>query len=260
MKLERPEDRIIVALDASDPGNILELAKTLSPHVGFIKIGFEAVFSMLRSIVNASSETEAMKFVQSIRELFRIDLGIFIDGKLNDIPNTVGKASLAISGTQGVGMLNLHASAGLKAIRQAVENKGDCEVFGVTVLTSLGEAECHSIFGETPNVKVVQFAGMLETEGADGVICAPKEAQLLKEKGCRLKLACPGIRPLWSLTDDQDPKRVMTPEKAIQAGVDRIIMGRPITRPPEGYGPSTEAAQRVAQEIGKALSLPRGGE
>lgn len=131
------------------------------------------------------------------------------------------------------------------------------------MLTSIKEDECLSIFGDVPDEKVFQFARMLRKNGADGVICAPREGLYLRswQEFNGFKIATPNIRPLYSLTpaekertkDDQDPNRQMTPGDAMKAGIDMIVIGRPITNPPLEIGGPVEAAKLVADEIAAAL-------
>lgn len=253
----RPEDRIIFPLDVPSVAEGIELVKELLRHVGRFKIGLQMIYAMLRSIITAPSYQEARRKAAEIRELFKLlDGNVLLDGKLDDIPNTVGSASIEIAG-MGVWGFNVHASAGREAVRKAIANKGDALVFGVTVLTSIVEDECRSIFGDEPNNKVLQFATMLVNEGADGIICAPKEGKLLRmeDRFDGMYLACPNVRSLWAQKgiDDQDPKRQMTPGEVIKAGIDYAIIGRPIREPPEEIGSPAEAAQRIAEEISQAF-------
>ena len=160
-------------------------------------------------------------------------------------------ASVAIS-RMGVRMFNVHASAGKEAILQAVANKRNSLVLGVTVLTSIDGDECVSIFGEEPRDKVIEFATMLVDAEADGVICSPQELEALKvfDPGVLLRVT-PGVRPKWAAIGDQ--KRVMTPGEAIKAGADYLVIGRPITKPPPEIGGPVEAAKKIAEEIVQAL-------
>lgn len=254
------KDRIIVALDVDEPGKAIFLVKELSPHVRCFKIGLQLIYAMLRSIIVPFKPGEVFNNVNEIKELFEsLDKNILWDGKLDDIPNTVAGASVEIKRI-GVKMFNLHASAGREAIRQAVANKGDALVLGVTVLTSLEGDDCREIFGGLPQFVVLRFAEMLREEKADGLICSPKELGILKKNGYQdLIKVTPNVRPLWAQkkVDDQSKERQMTPAEAIEAGADYLVIGRPITQPPKGIGSSVEAAKRIAEEIDKALNLPR---
>ncbi|MFA6097383.1 MAG: orotidine-5'-phosphate decarboxylase [Candidatus Paceibacterota bacterium] len=246
-----PKDRIIFPLDVNDADEAIALVKKLNPYVGTFKIGLEFINSMLASVI-ASSEKEAAENLAKIRTLFRLlDGKIFWDGKFDDIPNTVAGASASVVKI-GVKMFNVHASAGKESVKKAVQNKGSALVLGVTVLTSIDEKECESIFGDKPGSKVVIFARMLKEAGADGIICSPQELQYLaehKEFDDLLKIT-PGVRPEWAASGDQ--KRVMTPYDAILFGATGLVIGRPIRQPPENVGDSVRAALKIQEEIRNA--------
>jgi orotidine-5'-phosphate decarboxylase len=245
--------RIIVALDVDSVYKAKMLVTQLTPHVGYFKIGLELIYSMLASLLTAKDEEEAVHTLNEIRELFdAIKDQTFLDTKLDDIPNTVAGATKAIARI-GTKIFNVHASAGPEAVKQAVANKGDAVVLGVTVLTSHNEESCVSTFGDKPGPKVIQFAKMLAEVGANGIVCSPQELRLLAQHPelAKLKKVVPGVRPEWAAVGDQ--KRVMTPAEAILAGADFLVIGRPITQPPKEIGGPVEAAQKIAEEIKKAL-------
>ncbi len=255
----KAKDRIIVALDVNTPKKALELVKELKDYVGCFKIGLQFINAMLSSIITPETETWAIQNLESIRKLFAALSGnILWDGKFDDIPNTVGGASQEVVKI-GVKMFNVHASAGKEAIVQAVANKGNSLVLGVTVLTTIDEDECLSIFGGRPDRKVADFALTLSHSKADGVICSAQELKILARHPGTSKLlkVTPGIRPKWAQTGDQ--KRVMTPGEAIKAGADYLVIGRPITQPPEEIGNWEDAAKKIAREIEQALK-EKGGE
>lgn len=249
-------ERIILPLDVSIVRQAIGLVQQLSQWVGPFKIGLELINTIIASLVDPKIRDEdALLNLQNVRNLFELlDGRVFWDGKFDDIPNTVGGASVPIA-KMGVKMFNVHASAGRESVIKAVANKGSSLVLGVTVLTSIGEAECVSIFGDKPGPKVSQFAKMLAEVGADGIICSPQELEILgrqpEELGKLLK-ATSGVRSLWAATGDQ--KRVMTPGEAIKAGADYLVIGRPITQPPPEIGGPVEAAKKIAEEIAEAES------
>lgn len=246
-----PKDRIIFPLDVNKVDEAIALVRKLNPYVGLFKIGLEFINSMLASLI-AVSEKEAAENLAKIRTLFSLLEGkIFWDGKFDDIPNTVAGASASVVKI-GVKMFNVHASAGKESVKKAVENKGKALVLGVTVLTSIDERECKSIFGDKPGPKVVMFARMLKEAGADGIICSPQELEFLskyREFDDMLKIT-PGVRPDWAAAGDQ--KRVMTPFEAIIFGATGLVIGRPIRSPPEGVGDSIQAALKIQEEIRRA--------
>jgi orotidine-5'-phosphate decarboxylase len=236
------KDRIIVALDMDSLDKARPLVESLAPDVGCFKVGLELLMSV-------GAPTIISWFIDNC---FGGGAKIFLDGKFNDIPNTVGSAAKVVADLK-VKMFNVHASAGRKSVEAAVANRGNSLVLGVTVLTSIDEDECISIFGDRPGPKVLQFSRMLVEVDADGIICSPQELELLgeqKELDDLLKVT-PGVRPEWAATDDQ--KRIMTPAEAIKAGADYLVIGRPITKPPAGIGTPVDAAKKIAEEIAAVL-------
>jgi len=230
----KAEDKIIVALDVDDLEKAKCLIEALAPYVGCFKIGLELISSV--------GGPQAVRFVHGLEG------EVFYDGKFKDIPNTIGRASRAVSAL-GVKMFNVHASAGIEAMRAAVDNKGISLVLAVTVLTSLEENNAHLIFGAPSKAKVLQFARDARIAGCDGIICSPQELEFLGNypelKG--LLKVVPGIRPKWSVAGDQ--KRITTPSDAIKAGADYLVIGRPITDPPKEVGTPVDAVKRIIEEI-----------
>lgn len=158
---------------------------------------------------------------------------IFLDLKFHDIPNTVAKA-VAAAARLNVDVVNVHASGGLKmmqAARQALEAfERPPLLIAVTVLTSMDASDLADI-GITVSVEeqVLRLAKLTQQAGLDGVVCSAQEAPLLKrELGDEFKLMTPGIRPASAQKDDQ--KRTLTPLQAKQAGVDFMVIGRPVTQ------------------------------
>lgn len=231
------------------------LVEQLAPHVGMFKVGLELL-----------TAEGAPKVVAAIQ---RAGGPVFYDGKFDDIPNTTGKASKAVSSMEGVAMFNVHASSGIESVKAAVANKGDSMVLAVTVLTSIGEEECEEIYGYPTASIVWNFIKLAAQVGCDGVICSPKELDLfaimktqhdfaymseeevtdeLHEKIQGLIKVIPGTRSEGADTNDQ--KRVMTPKEAMRAGADYLVIGRQITN--ARY--RIEAAKAVAEEIAEGLA------
>ena len=232
------KEKIIVALDVSSLERVESLVRELAPLVGCFKVGLQLLTSV--------GAPEAVKFLHTLGGK------VFLDGKFDDIPNTVGEAAVAAS-RLGVAMFNVHASAGVEAMMAAVQNKGNALVLAVTVLTSLGESDAHLIFGAPSKTKVLQLARDSKIAGVDGIICSPQELELLgkqRELDGLLKIT-PGVRPEWAAAGDQ--KRIMTPAEAIKAGATALVIGRPITKPPTEIGSPVNAVKRIAEEISAVL-------
>lgn len=238
------KERIILPLDVSDVNRALDLVEQLEGSVGMFKIGLELIYGLFVNDIILEEDEAISHFIQK-RALFAMLEGkVFLDVKLNDIPNTVEMASTVIE-KLGVRMFNVHASSGMKAIAAAARVKGKAKLLVVTILTSIKEEACVSIFGGVPDDKVLQFARMAKEAGADGIICSPQELKFLlryKEFDGFLKVV-PGIRPDWAPKNDQE--RIMNPYGAIIYGADYIVVGRPIT----GSEDPCSAAARVREEI-----------
>ena len=168
-----------------------------------------------------------------VRKQVEQGFSIFLDLKFHDIPNTVAKA-VTSAAKLGVDIVNVHASGGsdmMKAAKDALEPFDNPPfLIAVTVLTSMSDADLADIgIQVTAEQQVLNLAKLTQKAGLDGVVCSAQEARMLKDAlGESFKLVTPGISPANSATDDQ--KRVMTPKEAMLAGVDYMVIGRPITR------------------------------
>lgn len=209
--------RIVVALDFAQPNEALKFIDTLDPQQCRVKVGKELFTAGGPDLIAA---------------IHARNFEVFLDLKFHDIPNTVAKA-VAAAAELGVWMVNVHASGGeamLKAARAAIEPYGDKTplLIAVTVLTSMSAAELKQLGVQRPLQEHVLALAKLSAQcGLDGVVCSAQEAELIKtEVGRDFILVTPGIRPAGSATHDQ--QRVMTPQQAIAAGVDYLVMGRPI--------------------------------
>jgi len=216
------DPRIIVALDYADAAGALALARRLDPRHCRVKVGKELFTAAGPDLV---------------RELQAYGFGVFLDLKFHDIPNTAAQACAAAT-RLGVWMLNVHASGGeamLVAAREAVAHtaaQGGLPrplLIAVTVLTSLGAGDLAAVgIAGSPEDQVVRLAKLTQASGLDGVVCSAREAPALRKAcGPAFKLVTPGIRPAG--TDANDQVRVMTPEAAVAAGADYLVIGRAIT-------------------------------
>jgi len=210
--------RIVVALDYADATPALALAGRLDPELCQLKIGKELFTAAGPGLVEA---------------LMKRGFAIFLDLKFHDIPDTVAGACKAAAAL-GVWMVNVHALGGRAMMTAAREALADCKapprLVAVTLLTSLGDRDLAELgIGGTPADAVLRLATLARDCGLDGVVCSAREAALLRrECGADFCLVTPGIRPAGSARDDQS--RVMTPEAALAAGADYLVIGRPITR------------------------------
>ena len=158
---------------------------------------------------------------------------IFLDLKLNDIPNTCAAAVYSLKDLKNISYLTVHINGGyemLKAIKQAKEKTNKkLKILGVTILTSISSSTIKKI-GHTKSIKdlVKKQAALARSAGLDGVVCSGFESKLL-EKICKnMEIITPGIRLQGDSSGDQ--KRVMSPKKAFESGASAIVIGRSITK------------------------------
>ena len=185
-----------------------------------------------------------------IDEIHSFGLGVMADLKLFDIKETLSIDGVLLREAKPE-LLTTVCVAGVAAMQALKAELPDTEVLGVTVLTSLTDADTQAMFTCSTEEAVLRFAGVAKEAVIDGLISAPKEVEVLRaEFGMLLSLNTPAIRPVWSIVpgDDQNPERIMTPAKAIKAGADRIVCGRPITKDKNPY----DAVMRTIEEIAQA--------
>lgn len=210
--------RLALALDVDDLVAATRLARELHPWFGTMKVGLE--------LYSAAGP-------DAITTLAGLGVDVFCDVKLHDIPATVGRAARVL-GALGARYVNLHAAGGVPMLRAGVEglregaaSAGLAEpvALAVTVLSSDIEASDHL-------VRQRVRAGL--DAGCAGVVCAVSDVPIVREIAPAAIVVTPGIRPEGAPLDDQ--ARVATPEVAIAAGVDLLVVGRPVTSAPDPIG------------------------
>jgi orotidine-5'-phosphate decarboxylase len=231
-------DRLAFPLDGADLDDAARWIDRLAPHVGVMKVGLELF---------VAAGPDAVKRVHAG------GAACFLDLKLHDIPATMaGAASRAAA--LGVRYLTVHASAGpeaLRAVARAVDGS-DTRVLAVTVLTSLDEAALASMglfAADDPAVIATRLARIAIDAGAGGLVCSPHEVARLRQYSPiaePIEIVVPGIRPAGADVGDQ--KRVATPEAAIAAGADVLVVGRPI----RGAADPIAAARAILAAIERA--------
>ena len=209
---------IAVALDAPDLETAARWAALVTPHVSTVKVGLELYLRYGPEIVASIRGASGVK--------------IFLDLKLHDIPATVTGAARAVARLRPE-LLTVHAAAGPEVIRAAVEGAPYTTIAAVTVLTSLNQATLEQIGMLGPMSEAVRRLAVLAVEsGARGLVCSPQEVAAVRaEVGPDITLITPGVRPAGSSADDQ--ARTATPEEALRAGADLLVIGRPITGAPD---------------------------
>lgn len=226
-------DRLILALDVPSVADAKTMVDRVGDTVAFFKIGYQLAFA------------GGLPFAET---LVRAGKSVFLDLKLHDIGHTVAKGVESIA-RMGATFLTIHAYP--QTMRAAVEARGDggLRLLAVTVLTSYDDADLAAAgYDFTVTELAMERAAQAHDIGVDGLVCSAEEAAKLRPiVGASMALVTPGIRPIGADADDQ--KRVMTPARAIAAGADYLVVGRPILGAPD---PKAAAAAIVA-EIAAAM-------
>ena len=217
------DEKVIIALDFDSAEKVYAFLDRFGGKQLFVKIGMELFYAEGPAIV---------------REIKRRGHKIFLDLKLHDIPNTVGKAMRVLSGLD-VDLCNLHASGTKEMMEAAVrgltrEDGTRPLLIAVTQLTSTDEQALHEeLLIDRPMEEVVlSYAARAKAAGLDGVVCSPREAGAVHARcGKDFLTVTPGVR--FADGDKGDQKRVMTPAEAKKIGSDYIVVGRPITAAPD---------------------------
>jgi orotidine-5'-phosphate decarboxylase len=204
-------NRLALALDVDDLVIAQRLARQLRPWFGVAKVGLE-LYSAAGPEAGATLLDEGYQ--------------VMLDLKLHDIPTTVRRAARVI-GALGATYLTMHAHGGPVMLRAGVDGLRDGAdaagleppiALAVTILTSDADAPAH-ILGR-------RVAAAIEG-GCGGVVCAADDVREAKQLAPRMITVVPGIRP--GRTDRHDQARASTPEHALDAGADVLVIGRPVT-------------------------------
>lgn len=227
-----PKDRLIVALDVADVAAAEDLVGRFGDAVTFYKIGYRLGFAggldLSRRLIDAGKK-------------------VFLDFKLHDIANSVkeGVASLAATGAS---FATVHAYP--QTMRAAVEGRGDgaLRILAVTVLTSYDDDDLRQAgYGQGVAALARMRARQALEIGIDGLVCSPWEvAELRALLGEEMLLVTPGIRPSGAAAGDQ--KRIMTPARAIAAGADYLVVGRPVVAAEDPRSAASAIVEEIAEE------------
>lgn len=232
------DDRLIVALDFSTLEEEKKLVLELGESVSYYKVGMELYYA---------AGNEAIKFLKEQGK------HVFLDLKLQDIPNTVAK-SLSVLAALGTDMLNVHAVGGAKMMAEAAKavketaakmNRTAPKLIAVTVLTSMDEEQWADLsYQKVIAEQVVSLALLAKKSGLDGVVASPQEAGAIRKAcGQDFLIVTPGVRPAGVALNDQS--RVATPAGAFTNGSSHIVVGRPITQAED----KVAAAKAIVAEI-----------
>src|SRR3954447_6171244 len=226
-------DRLIVALDLASVSSAEAVVARLGDSVTFYKIGYQLGYAgglpLARQLVDAGKK-------------------VFLDLKLHDIGNTVARGVESVA-RLGATFLTVHAYP--QTMKAAVEGRGSSQlkILAVTVLTSYDDGDLHAAGYRLGVTDLAEArAQQAQVLGVDGLVCSPEEAAALRKiVGHRMNLVTPGVRPPGAAAGDQ--KRVRTPARAIAAGADYLVVGRPIL---EASDPKA-AADAIVAEIAQAV-------
>jgi orotidine-5'-phosphate decarboxylase len=205
---------VYVAVDTPDLAAARMLVAAVAPHVGGVKLGLEFFCA------------HGPAGVQAV--MAGLDLPLFLDLKLHDIPNTVAGAVASLA-PLAPAVLTVHAAGGAAMLvaAQAAALPGT-RVVAVTVLTSLDDGDLLAAgVADGTAAQVQRLAGLARSAGLAGVVCSPHEVAALKAIWPDGLFVVPGVRPAGAALGDQ--KRVMTPDQALAAGAGILVVGRPIT-------------------------------
>lgn len=239
--MKQPKDHIIFPLDMPSYDKAMSYVERLKDHVGLFKVGLELFIS------------QGPNILKSIRDAG--GAGIFLDLKLHDIPATVQRAFMAAS-QHGPKFVTVHCDEGGEILRSIAENNpGNTKILAITVLTSLNQEKLKALgysekYTKNLSALVLLKARLAKAAGCHGVVCSGLEVAMIKrELGPELIAVTPGIRPAWSVVDQDDQKRIVTPADAVRNGSDYVVIGRPVR---DAKNPA-DAAKRVAEEIASAF-------
>jgi orotidine-5'-phosphate decarboxylase len=227
---------IILAVDTRDFDTAQRWVEATRESVSLYKLGLEFFL------------TFGAEGVSKIKSDF--DVEIFLDLKLHDIPNTVSSAARAISEISPR-FLTVHASGGSSMVKAAVEAVPHIDITAVTILTSLSEEDLFEIgYANHALESAVALADLSVRAGARAIVCSPLEISAIRSAvGSAPIIITPGVRPAGSAGSD-DQVRTMTPQSAIDAGANYVVIGRPITGAwSQGADAMRLAARAIAEEI-----------
>jgi orotidine-5'-phosphate decarboxylase len=225
------DPRLIIPLDLQTRADAEAMVEKLGEAVSFFKIGLQLLAS------------DGMALAKDLKAQGR---SIFLDWKLHDIGATVEKATAAIVASGACDLLTVHAEP--QVLAAAVRGRAgatNSKILGVTVLTSLSEADVEAIgYAQGIEALVERRIRQVIDAGADGVVVSPREAAMARRIGGPNFLGLnPGVRPAWARADDQ--ARAATPAEALDAGASHLVCGRPITAAED----PRRAAERIVQEM-----------
>lgn len=246
MKVTKPteaKERIVLALDVDDLDEAEKLVIELKDYVGYFKVGLQLFTSYGFS---------AIKMIR--------DHGgkVYCDLKFHDIPNTVSHACSNLI-KHNINFFNIHLQGGSKMVSQVVKTAKETAksleidaptILGITLLSSFGQRTLTEELCVEKNIEnyILQLSKLAKDNGLNGIVAGASEAKRIRQEfGDDFIILCPATRPTWAVVNDQ--VRVDTPTEAIKAGVDFLVIGRPITDADD----KIDAVKLIIDEINSAL-------
>lgn len=248
MNITKPrtaQERIILALDVDDLEEAERLVVELKDYVGYFKVGLQLFtsygFSAIKMIKDHGGK-------------------VYCDLKFHDIPNTVSHACSNLI-KHNINFFNIHLQGGSKMISQVVKTAKDTAksleinppiILGVSLLSSFGQRTLSEELSVERNIEdyIVKLARLAKDNGLNGIVAGASETKKIRQEfGDDFIILCPATRPTWAAVNDQ--VRVDTPAEAINAGIDYLVIGRPITDAKDKIA----AVNLIIDEINSALQV-----
>ena len=221
------KNKIFIAIDTNSKKKASSIIS--QSNIKNFKIGYKFGLEFLNS-------KNGRNFISKLKNKI-----IFVDLKLNDIPNTMSSALIALKDLK-IDYLTVHISSGLKALKEVKKVSGKTKIVGVTTLTSLNSKDLKSIGHKRSLKDIVTFQAKLATKAKlDGIVCSPHEVKFVK-RFFKKEIITPGIRLKGD--DIGDQKRVTRPKEAFKNGSASIVLGRSIT-----VGNVKHNMQRLIEEL-----------
>lgn len=238
------KDRIILALDVDSLDEAEKLVQELKDYVGYFKVGLQLFTSCGFNATKMIEENGA---------------NVYCDLKFHDIPNTVSHACSNLI-RHNINFFNVHIQGGSKMVSQVVKTAKDTAktldiepptILGVSLLSSFGQRTLTEELCVNKNIEeyIMQLTKVAKENGLNGIVAGASEAKKIRQEfGDDFIILCPATRPTWAAVNDQ--VRVDTPTEAIKAGVDYMVIGRPITDAKDKIA----ATKLIIDEINSALN------
>ena len=229
-----PRERLIVSLDVSSIEDARAMVERIGDAASFYKIGYQLAYAGGLPLIGKLADKGKK---------------VFADLKMHDIGNTVMRGVESVA-KLGATFLTVHAYP--QTMKGAVEGRGSAslKILAVTVLTSYNDDDLHAAGYRLSVSELVEArAQQAQVLGVDGLVCSPEEVGALRKiVGHQMSLVTPGIRPAGAPTGDQ--KRIMTPGRAIAAGADYLVVGRPILEAAAPWAAADAIQAEIAQALG----------